>query len=101
LFPLRLAIFVLLNFSTSFFSCKLQSGLKKTEETNQMKVRFFVCFFLFALAFAASSLSAQTAQTTCPQPCPNPCSQPCPNPSPTPILSSTQWEISPYGGYLW
>src|SRR6476620_6238216 len=66
-----------------------------------MKVRFFVCFFLFALAFAAASLSAQTAQTTCPQPCPNPCSQPCPNPSPTPILSSTQWEISPYGGYLW
>jgi hypothetical protein len=66
------------------------------EETNQMKVRLFVCFILFAFAFATSSLFAQG---TCPQPCPSPCSSPCP--SPTPILGSTQFEISPYGGYLW
>src|SRR5262249_4848388 len=51
--------------------------------------------------FASSSLFAQG---TCNPPCPspNPCPSPCPSPSPssTSILS-TQWEISPYAGYIW
>ena len=56
-----------------------------------MKVRLFVCLILFVVAFAPSSLFAQTA------PC-NP--QPCPTPAPSP-LGGTQFEISPYGGYVW
>jgi hypothetical protein len=42
---------------------------------------------LFAFAFAPSSLFAQA--TCSPQPCP------------TPIVGSTSFEISPYGGYVW
>jgi len=60
------------------------------EVVNQMKVRLFLFLVLFAFAFAPSSLFAQT-----------PCPQPCPSPSPGPTLSSTQFEISPYGGYVW
>src|SRR5215510_6897671 len=63
----------------------------------QMRARLFVYFILFAFAFAGSSLFAQ--QAPCPQPCPQPCPSPCPTPSPT--ISSTEFEISPYGGYVW
>src|SRR5262245_60417816 len=70
------------------------------EVVNQMRVRFFVLLFLFAFAFAQSSLFAQ-AQTQ-PNPCnPQPCPSPCPNPCPTPTLGGTEFEISPYGGYVW
>src|SRR5215475_9184185 len=63
------------------------------EVVNQMKVRLFLCLILFVVAFAPSSLFAQTS------PC-NP--QPCPTPSPAPSpLGGTQFEISPYGGYVW
>ena len=61
------------------------------EVVNQMKVRSFICLVLFAFAFAPSSLFAQA----------QPCNPPCPSPSPAPILSSTEFEISPYGGYVW
>ena len=60
------------------------------EVVNQMKVKLFVCLILFVVAFAPSSLFAQTS------PC-NP--QPCPTPAPS--LGGTQFEISPYGGYVW
>jgi hypothetical protein len=60
------------------------------EVLNQMKVRLFLCVILFAFAIAPSSL---LAQATC-----NP--QPCPTPG-APTFSSTQFEISPYGGYNW
>jgi len=61
------------------------------EVVNQMKVRLLLCLILFVVAFAPSSLFAQTA------PC-NP--QPCPTPAPGP-LGGTEFEISPYGGYVW
>jgi hypothetical protein len=59
-----------------------------------MKVRIFVCLTLFAFAFAPSSL---LAQATCPQPCPSPSA----SPSSSPTFFSTEFEISPYGGFLW
>jgi len=63
------------------------------EVVYQMKVRLFICIVLFSFAFLPQSLFAQTA------PC-NP--QPCPTPSPAPSpLGGTQFEISPYGGYVW
>jgi hypothetical protein len=70
-----------------------------------MRVRFFTFLVLFAFAFAQSSLFAQGtqgtqgAQGTCTPPCPNPCTPPCP----TPVIGggTTQWEISPYAGYIW
>ena len=58
-----------------------------------MRVRFFTFLVLFAFAFASSSLFAQG---TCNPPCPSP--SPSPNPS---TVLSTQWEISPYAGYIW
>jgi len=66
------------------------------EVVNQMSVRLFIVLVLFAFAFVPSSLLAQggqAAQAAC-----NP--QPCPSPSPNPI-GGTQWDISPYGGYVW
>ena len=57
-----------------------------------MRARFFVPVFLFAFAFASSSLFAQT---NC-----NP--TPCPSPSTgTSTGFGTQFEISPYAGYVW
>jgi hypothetical protein len=58
------------------------------EVVDQMKVRFFILLFLLAFAFASSSLFAQG---TC-----NP--TPCPSPS---TGFGTQFEISPYAGYIW
>jgi hypothetical protein len=58
------------------------------EVVNQMRVRLFIFLVLFAFAFAPSSMFAQA--TTCsPQPCP------------APVVGSTSFEISPYGGYSW
>src|SRR5262245_12165249 len=74
------------------------------EVVNQMKVRLFIFLVLFAFAFAPSSLFAQTP---CPQPCPSPSPSPSPSPCPQPCPSpsvgggGTQFEISPYGGYVW
>src|SRR5262249_42795125 len=70
------------------------------EVFNQMKVRFFIWMVLFVVAFVPSSLFAQTPSCNpCPTP-PNPaCAPPCPAPSTS--LGGTQFEISPYGGYVW
>jgi hypothetical protein len=67
----------------------------------KMRVKFFTSLVLFAFAFASPSLFAQ--QGNCNPPCPNPCNPPCPSPSPSPSPStgSTQFEISPYAGYIW
>ena len=65
----------------------------QVEVVDQMRVRFFTFLVLFAFAFASSSLFAQG---TCNPPCPSP--SPSPNPS---TVLSTQWEISPYAGYIW
>ena len=78
---------------------QLQDVVKtQLEVVNQMRIRFFIFLVLFAFAFAQSALFAQG---TCNPPCPspNPCPQPCPSPSP--VIGSTQWEISPYAGYIW
>ena len=57
-----------------------------------MRVRLFVLVLVLAFAFASSSLYAQQ------QPCP----APCPSPSSTPSTGfGTQFEISPYAGYVW
>jgi hypothetical protein len=53
-----------------------------------MRVRFFIFLVLFVFAFASSSLFAQGTQGNC-------------NPTPCPSPSGTQWEISPYAGYVW
>ena len=65
-----------------------------------MRVRFFIFLFLFAFAFASSSLFAQS-QSTCNPPCSSPCNPPCQTPTATPSTGGTQWEISPYAGYIW
>src|SRR5215831_5724605 len=62
-----------------------------------MKFRLLSFLVLFAFA-ASSSLFAQGTQANCNPPCPTPttnCNPPCPSPS------NTQWEISPYAGYVW
>jgi hypothetical protein len=70
-----------------------------------MRLRLLI--FLVLFAFASSSLFAQGTQTTqgtkgnCNPPCPTPstnCNPPCPSPS---NGFTTQWEISPYAGYIW
>ena len=65
-----------------------------------MRVRLFICIILFVVAFVPSSLFAQTPSCNpCPTP-PNPaCAPPCPAPSTS--SGGTQFEISPYGGYVW
>src|SRR5262245_29262257 len=70
------------------------------EVFNQMKVRFFIWMVLFVVAFVPSSLFAPTPPC---HPCPTPpipaCAPPCPAPSTS--SGGTQFEISPYGGYVW
>src|SRR5215813_5758203 len=65
-----------------------------------MRVRLFIWIILFVVAFVPSSLFAQTPSCNpCPTP-PNPaCAPPCPAPSTS--SGGTQFEISPYGGYVW
>jgi hypothetical protein len=58
-----------------------------------MRIRSFIFLVLFAFVFASSSLFAQG---TCNPPCPSP----SPSPSPTTVFS-TQFEISPYSGFIW
>src|SRR5215468_11329047 len=72
--------------------------MTQVEVVSQMRVRFFILLVLFAFAFASSSLFAQG---TCNPPCPSPCTPPCPSPSPSTGLGGTQFEISPYAGYIW
>src|SRR5215467_2024256 len=73
------------------------------EVVKKMRVRFFVFLVLIAFAFTQSSLFAQQAPCNpapCPSSTPSPSSSPTSNPS-THSGFATQFEFSPYAGYIW